>query len=71
MFDAEILVIILDTNNVGLGQNLATLEGLMALTLLLKRYKFTLVPNQEIKYSVALTYPLKNGTNVYVENRYH
>ncbi|KAG2226361.1 hypothetical protein INT45_000529 [Circinella minor] len=54
-----------------LGQNLATLEGLMALTLLLKRYKFTLAPNQEIKYSVALTHPLKDGINVYVEKRYH
>ncbi|KAI9253973.1 cytochrome P450 [Phascolomyces articulosus] len=54
-----------------LGQNLATLEGLMALTLLLKRYKFTLAPNQDIDYTVSLTHPMKNGMQVYVEKRQH
>ncbi|KAI9493381.1 cytochrome P450 [Zychaea mexicana] len=52
-----------------LGQALATLEGLVALTILLKRYKFALVPGQEIVYSMSLTHPLKNGLKVFVEKR--
>ncbi|KAI9305453.1 cytochrome P450 [Cunninghamella echinulata] len=52
-----------------LGQNLATLEALVALSLLLKRYKFTLVPNQDITYQVSLTLPMKNGLKVYIEHR--
>ena len=54
---------------IGLGQNLATLEGLIALTILLKRYKFSLVPNQEIVYAMSLTHPIKNGLKVFVEGR--
>ena len=53
----------------GLGQNLATLEGLVALAILLKRYKFSLVPNQEIVYAMSLTHPMKNGLKVFVERR--
>ncbi|KAF7726669.1 Protein kinase alk2 [Apophysomyces ossiformis] len=52
-----------------LGQNLATLEGLVAMTSLLKRYKFSLVPNQEITYQVSLSLPMKNGMKVTVQHR--
>ncbi|KAI8141325.1 cytochrome P450 [Fennellomyces sp. T-0311] len=52
-----------------LGQNLATLEALVAMMLLLKRYKFSLVPGQEITYLASLTCPMKNGMKVYVERR--
>lgn len=52
-----------------LGQNLATLEALVAIIFLLKRYEFTLVPGQEITYQVSLTLPMKNGMNVYVNKR--
>ncbi|KAG2186343.1 hypothetical protein INT43_002781 [Umbelopsis isabellina] len=52
-----------------LGQNLATLEALVALTLLLKKYRFKLVPGQDITYQVSLTLPMKNGMNVTVNQR--
>ncbi|ORZ17105.1 cytochrome P450 [Absidia repens] len=52
-----------------LGQNLATLEALVAIVTLLRRYEFTLVPGQEITYQVSLTLPMKNGMNVYVNHR--
>ncbi|KAI8144359.1 cytochrome P450 [Fennellomyces sp. T-0311] len=52
-----------------LGQNLATLEALVAIVLLLRRYKFSLVPNQEITYKVSLTMPMKNGMKVFIEKR--
>ncbi|KAI8138205.1 cytochrome P450 [Fennellomyces sp. T-0311] len=52
-----------------LGQNLATLEALVAITLLLKRYKFSLVPGQNITYAVSLTHPMKDGMKVFVERR--
>ncbi|CDS07716.1 hypothetical protein LRAMOSA01665 [Lichtheimia ramosa] len=52
-----------------LGQNLATLEALVAIIFLLKRYEFTLVPGQEITYQVSLTLPMKNGMNLYVNKR--
>ncbi|CAO3649321.1 unnamed protein product [Cunninghamella echinulata] len=50
-----------------LGQNLATLEALIAITSLLRRYKFTMVPNQNITYQVSLTLPMKEGLNIYVK----
>lgn len=52
-----------------LGQNLATLEALVAISLLLKRYKFTLVPQQEITYQVSLTLPMLHGMKVTVQKR--
>ncbi|KAI8339627.1 cytochrome P450 [Chlamydoabsidia padenii] len=52
-----------------LGQNLATLEALVAVCFLLKRYKFNLVPNQDITYQVSLTLPMKNGLKVTVDSR--
>ncbi|KAI7857286.1 cytochrome P450 [Circinella umbellata] len=51
------------------GQNLATLEALIAMTSLLKRYKFKLVPGQNITYETSLTCPMKEGMNVTVERR--
>ncbi|KAL0076178.1 cytochrome P450 CYP5203 [Phycomyces blakesleeanus] len=52
-----------------LGQNLATLETLVAITFLIKRYKFHLAPNQEITYQISLTLPMMNGIKVSVEKR--
>jgi cytochrome P450 len=52
-----------------LGQNLATLEALLTISLLLKRYKFTLVPWHNVTYQVSLTLPMKMGLQVYVEKR--
>ncbi|CEG71286.1 hypothetical protein RMATCC62417_07041 [Rhizopus microsporus] len=52
-----------------LGQHLATLEALVAITFLLKRYKFSLVPGQDIRYQVSLTLPMKYGMKVMVERR--
>jgi cytochrome P450 len=52
-----------------LGQNLATLEALVAIVFLLKRYKFTLLPDQDITYQVSLTLPMANGMRVLVEKR--
>ncbi|KAG0172070.1 hypothetical protein DFQ28_011683 [Apophysomyces sp. BC1034] len=52
-----------------LGQHLATLEALVAIIFLLKRYKFTLVPGQDITYQVSLTLPMKYGMKVMVERR--
>ncbi|ORX61455.1 cytochrome P450 [Hesseltinella vesiculosa] len=52
-----------------LGQNLATLEALVALSMLLKRFKFTLVPGQNITYNTSLTLPMKDGLRVMIEHR--
>ncbi|KAI8139711.1 cytochrome P450 [Fennellomyces sp. T-0311] len=52
-----------------LGQNLATLEALVAIILLVKRYKFSLAPNQDITYDISLTHPMKFGMQVFVERR--
>ncbi|KAI8987580.1 cytochrome P450 [Mycotypha africana] len=52
-----------------LGQNLATLEALVALAYIVKDYKLTLVPGQNITYQVSLTLPMKEGMKVYVERR--
>ncbi|KAL0076498.1 cytochrome P450 [Phycomyces blakesleeanus] len=52
-----------------LGQNLATLQALIVIVFLLKRYKLSLVPGQEITYLVSLTLPMKNGMSVMVEKR--
>jgi cytochrome P450 len=52
-----------------IGQNLATLEALVCIIMLLRRYTFKLVPNQDITYDFSLTLPMKNGLKVYVEKR--
>ncbi|KAI8150428.1 cytochrome P450 [Fennellomyces sp. T-0311] len=52
-----------------LGQNLATLEALVAISILLKRFKFSLVSGQKIEYVISLTHPMKNGIKVFVEKR--
>ncbi|KAI9252952.1 cytochrome P450 [Phascolomyces articulosus] len=52
-----------------LGQHLATLEALIAMTSLLKRYKFKLVPGQHVTYEASLTCPMKTGMKVTVERR--
>jgi cytochrome P450 len=52
-----------------LGQNLATLESIVVLSLMLKNYQFKLVPGQTITYLVSITMPMKYGMQVYVEKR--
>ncbi|KAI8150408.1 cytochrome P450, partial [Fennellomyces sp. T-0311] len=52
-----------------LGQDLATLEALVALSLLLKRYKFTRSPGQRIQYDMSLTHPMKKGIKVFAKKR--
>ncbi|KAF7721310.1 hypothetical protein EC973_004952 [Apophysomyces ossiformis] len=52
-----------------LGQQLATLEAVVTITSLLKRYKFSLVPDQKITYHLTLTLPMQNGMQVYVQKR--
>ncbi|KAI9484494.1 cytochrome P450 [Zychaea mexicana] len=52
-----------------LGQELAKLEAIVALALILKRYKFSLVPDQKVAYETSLTCPMKNGLHVTVERR--
>ncbi|KAI9274183.1 cytochrome P450 [Sporodiniella umbellata] len=52
-----------------LGQNLATLEALVCVIMLLRRYSFTLLPNQEVAYDLSLTLPMRNGMKMFVEKR--
>ncbi|KAG0174539.1 hypothetical protein DFQ28_005874 [Apophysomyces sp. BC1034] len=52
-----------------LGQSLATLEALIAIAFLLKRYKFSLMPGQDITYQLSLTMPMKHGMKMWVEQR--
>ncbi|CDH59581.1 cytochrome p450 [Lichtheimia corymbifera JMRC:FSU:9682] len=52
-----------------LGQNLATLEAIVAIIFLVKRYQFELVPGQEVTYQVSLTLPMKYGMKVTVKKR--
>ncbi|KAI8065271.1 cytochrome P450 [Gongronella butleri] len=53
-----------------LGQNLAVLEGLIALSVLLRRYKFTMVPGQNITFNTSLTLPMKEGFKVVIDRRH-
>ncbi|KAI9352363.1 cytochrome P450 [Pilaira anomala] len=52
-----------------LGQNLATLEALIAMVFILKRYKFSLLSGQNITYQISLTLPMKEGMKVYIAKR--
>ncbi|KAI8969842.1 cytochrome P450 [Pilobolus umbonatus] len=52
-----------------LGQNLATLEALVSVIMLLRRYTFELAPDQEITYQISLTLPMKYGMKVFVRRR--
>lgn len=53
-----------------LGQNLATLEALVCVSMLLRRYRFTLVPNQTVTYDISLTMPMKYGMKMFVGKRH-
>ncbi|ORX61453.1 cytochrome P450 [Hesseltinella vesiculosa] len=53
-----------------LGQNLATLEALVALSILLKRFKFTLVPGHLVEYKPSLTLPMKSGLKMTITSRH-
>ncbi|KAG0767835.1 hypothetical protein G6F29_004320 [Rhizopus arrhizus] len=52
-----------------LGQNLATLEALVCIIMILRRYSFKLVENQTVTYSVALTLPMKHGLKMTIGKR--
>ncbi|ORZ13523.1 cytochrome P450 [Absidia repens] len=52
-----------------LGQHLATLEALVAIICMVRKYKFTLSPGQDIHYQISLTLPMKNGLKLSVEKR--
>lgn len=52
-----------------LGQNLATLEALVAIIFLLRKYKFSLMKGQDITYQISLTLPMMHGLKVMVEKR--
>lgn len=43
-----------------LGQNLATLEALIAIIFLVKCYNFTITPGQDVTYGVSLTLPMRH-----------
>ncbi|KAI8137577.1 cytochrome P450 [Fennellomyces sp. T-0311] len=51
-------------------QNLAVLEVVVAIAILMQSYKLSLVPGQNITYSQSLTLPMKGGMQVYVSKRY-
>lgn len=51
------------------GQNLATLEALVCIIMILRRYSFKLVENQTITYSLALTLPMKHGLKMTIGKR--
>ncbi|KAI8137675.1 cytochrome P450 [Fennellomyces sp. T-0311] len=52
------------------GKIFAIFQVLITITTLLRRYKFSLVPNQEIRYAVSLIMAMTYGLNVLVEKRY-
>ncbi|KAI9260881.1 cytochrome P450 [Helicostylum pulchrum] len=52
-----------------LGQSMATLEVLLAMSLLLKKYKFTRVPGHIVEFSNQVTLSMKDGMKVTVEKR--
>ncbi|KAI9268173.1 cytochrome P450 [Phascolomyces articulosus] len=52
-----------------LGQNLAILEAIIAMATMLQKYKFSLVPGQDITYLSSLTFPMKYGLKVYIQQR--
>ncbi|KAI9488761.1 cytochrome P450 [Zychaea mexicana] len=52
-----------------IGQGLATLEAILVITYLLKRYRFILLPDQEITYALSLTLQMRYGMKVYVAKR--
>eukprot|EP01012_Entosiphon_sulcatum_P012017 TRINITY_DN1747_c0_g1_i1.p1 TRINITY_DN1747_c0_g1~~TRINITY_DN1747_c0_g1_i1.p1 ORF type:complete len:549 (-),score=70.11 TRINITY_DN1747_c0_g1_i1:68-1690(-) len=52
-----------------LGMNMALLEAKVVVVMVLQRFKFDLVPNQEIHYARMLTMSIKNGLQVLVQNR--
>ncbi|KAI7855016.1 cytochrome P450 [Circinella umbellata] len=52
-----------------IGQNLATLEAVLVITHLLKRYKFSLVPDQKVTYALSLTLQMRYGMKVYISKR--
>lgn len=52
-----------------LGQNMATLEVLLTMSLLLKKYKFTRVPGHRVEFLNQVTLSMKDGLQIHVERR--
>ncbi|KAG1448977.1 hypothetical protein G6F56_008787 [Rhizopus delemar] len=52
-----------------LGQKLATLETLVAMVFIVKKYRLRLCPDQNITYQISLTLPMREGMKVQVEKR--
>ncbi|KAI9245275.1 cytochrome P450 [Helicostylum pulchrum] len=52
-----------------LGQNMATLEIVIAMALLIKNYKFKSFPGHKVEFLNQITLSMKNGMRVYVEKR--
>jgi cytochrome P450 len=51
------------------GQNLAILEAIIAIALMLKRYKFHRVPGHHVVILNLITLSMKDGMKVTVEKR--
>lgn len=52
-----------------LGQNLAILQTVITMSFIIRRYKLSLVPDQNIAYGMSLTLPMKNGLKVFIDKR--
>ncbi|KAI7890517.1 cytochrome P450 [Mucor mucedo] len=52
-----------------LGQNMATLEVLLTMSMLLKKYKLTRVPGHRVEFLNQVTLSMKDGLQVNVERR--
>lgn len=52
-----------------LGQNMATLEILITMSMLLKKYKFSRVPGHKVEFLNQVTLSMKDGMKVFVEER--
>lgn len=52
-----------------LGQNMATLEVLLAMSMLLKNYKFTRLQGHRVEFLNQVTLSMKDGFKVHVEKR--
>lgn len=52
-----------------LGQNLAILEAVIAISIMIKRYKFTHAPGHKVVILNLLTLAMKDGFKITVEKR--
>ncbi|KAJ3061531.1 hypothetical protein HK102_009078 [Quaeritorhiza haematococci] len=52
-----------------LGQNLAMFEAVTVLAILLRKFRFEIVPDQTVTYMTSLTLPMRDGLKVHVRRR--